>query len=203
IRRCGRPVTGFAFRARSWTMSRMARIIRPAITDPSNYRGLDWIFEYTNQDGALTSWNCGQAAAATFLTHHGAMDPVQAARNIAWLEKHYPPDQLAGWFGTGRRRIERIMRSFKLELTEVHGAAGIQQQLDRRNPVILMLGMSHGKFLRFDLPGGHWMVAYGCDSRNVYLTNGWPMTWDEIEARWYGLAANWIRMNGRGLARRP
>ena len=58
----------------------MAHIIRPAITDPSNYRGLDWIFEYTNQDGALTTWNCGQAAAATFLTHHGAMDPVQAAK---------------------------------------------------------------------------------------------------------------------------
>ena len=31
----------------------MARIIRPAISDPTRYRGLDWIFEYTNQDGAL------------------------------------------------------------------------------------------------------------------------------------------------------
>src|ERR1035438_7190389 len=96
-------------------LSIMARIIRPSITEPSQYRGLEWIFEYTNQDGALSTWNCGQAAAATFLTHHGAMDPVQAAHNMAWLEKHHPPDQFAGWFGTGRRRVERIMRSFELD----------------------------------------------------------------------------------------
>src|SRR5260370_35163660 len=101
-------------------MSRMARIIRPAITDPSNYRGLDWIFEYTNQDGALTTWNCGQAAAATFLTHHGAMDPVQAALNFAWLEKHHAPDQLAGWCGTRRRRIEHLMLPFNLQRPEIH-----------------------------------------------------------------------------------
>src|SRR5260370_33416424 len=78
-----------------WKNSRMARIIRPALNDPSNYRGLEWIFEYTNQDGALTTWNCGHAAAATFLTHHGAMDPVQAALNIAWVRRHHPPHHLA------------------------------------------------------------------------------------------------------------
>ena len=179
----------------------MAQIIRPNISDPSAYHGLDWIFEYTNYDGALTTWNCGQAAAATFLTHHGAMDPVQAANNMAWLEKHHPPDQFAGWFGTGRRRVERIMRSFHLDLIEVHGAEGIKQQLDRKNPVLLMLGMSHGKFLGFNLPGGHWMVAYGYDAKAVHLTNGWAMMWHEVEAGWRSVAANWIRMSGCGLAR--
>jgi Peptidase_C39 like family len=181
----------------------MARIIHPTIADPSQYRGLEWIFEYTNQDGALATWNCGQAAAATFLTHHGAMDPLGAADNMAWLEKHHPPDQFAGWFGTGRRRIERIMRSFHLDLIEARGIGGIKEQLDRNNPVLLMLGMSHGKFLGVNLPGGHWMVAYGYDARNVYLTNGWPMSWHEVEAGWRSLAAIWIGMNGRGLAKRP
>jgi hypothetical protein len=180
----------------------MASIIRPDTADPSHYRGLGWILEYTNEDGGLRRWNCGQAAAATFLTYHRAVDPVPAAHIMSWLEKHHPPDQLAGWFGTGRRRVERIMRSFNLDLCEVHGTDGIQQQLARHNPVMLMLGTSQGKWLGFNLPGGHWMVAYGCDARQVYLTNGFPMTWQEIEAGWRSLAARWIRMSGVGLAKR-
>ncbi len=180
----------------------MARIIQPAAIDRSLYRGLEWIFEYTNQDGALATWNCGQAAAATFLAHHGRMDALNAAGNMAWLEKHHPPDQVGGWFGTGRRQIERIMRAFHLDLMEVGGVDGIRRQLERDNPVLLMLGMSHGKLLGFDLPGGHWMVAYGCDATNVYLTNGWPLTWREIPGYWNTFTARWIRMNGRGLAKR-
>ena len=178
----------------------MARIIRPTNVDRSQYRGLDWIFEYANHDGALATWNCGQAAAATFLTHHGAMDPVQAAHNMAWLEQYHPPDQLGGWFGTGRRRIERIMRAFDLDLIEVVGINGIRAQLDRKNPVLLRLGMTQ-RFHGVNLPGGHWMVAFGHDGERVHLTNGCPMTWSEIEAGWRSITATWIRMNGCGLAR--
>jgi hypothetical protein len=180
----------------------MARIVRPEIIDPAQYRGLNWIFEYTNQDGALTAWNCGQAACATFLTHHRLMDPGRAVDNMAWLERRHPPDQLGGYFGTGRQCVERIMRAFDLDLIEVRGVRGIEQQLERNNPVIIMHGMTHGKWLGINLPGGHWMVAYGCDASRVYLTNGWPMTWEEIEAGWRGIAGIWIRMNGRGLAKR-
>jgi hypothetical protein len=180
----------------------MARIIRATSADPSQYRGLEWIFEYTNQDGALSKWNCGQAAAATFLTHHGAMDPLRAADNVVWLEQHHPPDQLAGWFGTGRRRVERMLRAFDVPVADVFGIDRLRRELERANPVILMLGMSQGNWLGFDLPGGHWMVAFGCDAQHVYLTNGRPMRWDEIEASWQCVAARWIRMNGRGLARR-
>jgi Peptidase_C39 like family len=180
----------------------MPRIIRPLPANPPQYRGLESIFEYTNNDGDLSAWNCGQAAAATFLTHHGAMDPAQATSNMACLEKHHPPDQLLGWLGTGRRRIERIMRSFNLDLVEVNGIAEIRRQLDRKNPVLLMLGIPHGKYLGFNLPGGHWMVAYGYDARTVHLTNGPAMTWEEVEASWHSIAGLWIRMNGRGLAKR-
>jgi hypothetical protein len=180
----------------------MARYLRPLLDDASHYRGLEWIFEYTNEDGALSTWNCGQAAAATFLTHHGKMDPVQAAKNMAWLEEHHPPDQLFGWCGTGRRRFERMMRAHNLHLIEVHGRDAIERELGRKNPVILMLGMSGRRVLGARLPGGHWMVAYGCDARNVHLTNGWPMLWSEIEAGWRSIAGTWIGMNGRGLALR-
>ena len=46
------------------------------------------------------------------------------------------------------------------------------------------------------------MVAFGHDGKSVHFTNGWPMTWAEIEAGWYSIAAWWIRMKGCGLARR-
>jgi hypothetical protein len=181
----------------------MARIIRPAIADPRQYRGLEWIFEYTNRDGALTTRNCGQAAAATFLSHHGAMNPVEAARNMAWLEKHYPPDQFAGWLGTGRGRIESILRAFHIDYIEVNGQAEIARQLEQNNPVLLMVGMPSAHWLGVDWPGGHWMVAFGHEKERVHLSNWGAMTWDEIHAGWHSIAARWIRMNGRGLAKPP
>lgn len=179
----------------------MASILRPLIGNPTRYRGLDWIFEYTNEDGRIPTYNCGQAAAATFLTHHGRMDPVQAARNIAWLERHHGPDQFGGWLGTGRKRMERIIRSFDIDLTEVRGIAGIRAELDRNNPVLVMLGTTLTTFLGFNIPGGHWMVAYGYEGNSVHMTNGWLMTWAEIEASWDSITAKWIRMNGCGLAK--
>lgn len=181
----------------------MACIVRPPVAETSFYRGLDGIFEYTNFDGALQNWNCGQAAAATLLTHHGCMDPAQAAQNMAWLEKHHPPDQFGGWFGTGRHRVERMLHAFSLDLIVVVGEAGLMQELERHNPVILMLGLSAGKWLGMDLPGGHWMVAYGYDAERIYLANGGTMTLDEIRTGWNTYLCRWVQMSRIGLARRP
>lgn len=180
----------------------MAQIIQPPIGDRNHYHGLEWIFEYTIQDGALSAWNCGQAAAATLLTHHGRMNPLKAAANMAWLERHYPPDQFGGWFGTGRQRLEGMLRAGGINAVDVIGINRIRAQLARNNPVILMLGLSFGRLLGIDLPGGHWMVAYGYDRENVYLTNGWPVRWFDLPGHWNTLTARWIRMSGRGLARR-
>jgi hypothetical protein len=64
-----------------------------------------------------------------------------------------------------------------------------------------MLGISAGKLWNcIDLPGGHWMVAYGFDDEYVYLTNHGKMTWPEFRRGWNGLVPRLIRMNGRGLA---
>ena len=51
----------------------MAGMITPDECDGSAYCGLASIFEYTNGDGGLRRYNCGQAAAATFLTFHGLL----------------------------------------------------------------------------------------------------------------------------------
>src|SRR4051795_2136775 len=48
--------------------NRMAALVEPDAG--ADYQGLAHIFEFTNWDGAHRRANCGQAACATFLTHH-------------------------------------------------------------------------------------------------------------------------------------
>lgn len=62
-----------------------------------------------------------------------------------------------------------------------------------------MLGVPGGQFLRWELPGGHWMVACGFDQEHVYLTNWGKMTWMDFEARWNKLVPRLINMRGTGL----
>ena len=57
----------------------MVQFIRPD-SGPTHYVGLDEIFEYTNWDGSEVDFNCGQAAAATFLTCQGCYEPVGEKR---------------------------------------------------------------------------------------------------------------------------
>lgn len=180
----------------------MASIIRPAIVDRDAYRGLDWIFEYTNHDGRLTTWNCGQAAIATFLTHHGALDPVNHQQNMEAVEANHGPDQLWGWFGTGRRRVERALAAFNVHVMPVEGEDAIRSHLEKKNPVLLMVGLPSYRLLGINLPGGHWMVAYGYENDLVHLTNWGAMTWPTIRQGWKSISARWIGMNGRGLAKR-
>src|SRR5262245_15565800 len=170
----------------------------------ADFVGVDAIFEYTNDDGALCRTNCGQAAAATFLTHHGRLpaDAARAGRIMAALERCHPPNVLGGLFGTSRRCVARICADFGVPVHEVSGEAALRASLVRREPVIVMLGVSAGKWWRFDLPGGHWMVAYACDAGGVYLTNWGKMSWDEFRSGWGALVPALIGMRRRGLAAR-
>jgi hypothetical protein len=180
----------------------MAAIVSPDVITSIGYFGLAAIFEYTNWDGKLCRTNCGQAAAATYLTHLGKVvaDIAQANRIMTTLERRHPPDQLGGLFGTGRRRVERICRAFGVHVREIRGEQALRDNLTQRRPVIVMLGMSPGQLWnRFDLPGGHWMVAYGFDADHIFLTNHGKMTWTEFRSGWSSLVPRLIRMNGRGL----
>jgi hypothetical protein len=181
----------------------MASIVS-AVQCAANFVGLDAIFEYTNGDGTLCRTNCGQAAAATFLTHHGRLraDAANAHRIMATLERQHPPNVLGGVFGTSRRRVTRICAAFGVHLREVPGEAALRSSLVRREPVIVMLGVSAGRWWRFDLPGGHWMVAYACDANGVYLTNWGKMGWDDFRHCWGRMVPRLIGMWGRGLAAR-
>ena len=179
----------------------MASIVS-AVQCAANFVGLDAIFEYTNGDGTLCRTNCGQAAAATFLTHHGRLraDAANAHRIMATLERQHPPNVLGGVFGTSRRCVARICAALGVPLRQVSGEATLRASLARREPVIVMLGVSAGRWWRFDLPGGHWMVAYACDASGVYLTNWGRMSWVEFRCGWNALVPRLIGMRRRGLA---
>ncbi len=182
----------------------MAGIVTPAEQGAADLVGLGALFEYTKGDGALCRTNCGQAAAATFLTHHGRLpaDAARARRVMAALERCHPPNVLGGVFGTSRRCVAGICAAFGVPPRAVSGEAALRASLARREPVIVMLGVSAGRWWRYELPGGHWMVAYACDAGGVHLTNWGKMGWEEFRRGWGALVPWLIGMRRRGLAAR-
>jgi len=184
----------------------MAEFISPEEMNPDAYRGIEKIFEYTNDDGRLVDTNCGQAAAATFLTFYGKVPPLaeRAKEVMAAIEHDHPPDNFGGRFGTSRRQVIHICRDQGLRVTEIVGEEALREQLARQRPVIVMLGISGGRFLKFfDVPNGHWVVAYGFDPDYVHLTNWGRMSWAEFHAGWYALVPRLISMRGKGLVLSP
>ena len=180
----------------------MATLVSPALPRSPDYRGLDAIFEYANVDGLHQATNCGQAAAATFLTQCGVFS-ANPQRAMRLIERPYPPDHLGGYLGTSRRLITRICKAHGVPLRAISGEAALRTFLAQGDPVLVMLGASAGKFCNFELPGGHWMVAYGFDAHHVYLTNWHPMTWEEFRRGWDGFVPRLIQMRNRGLVARP
>jgi hypothetical protein len=177
----------------------MAGPIRPGEPLPPAYQGVREIFEFTNWDGRHTRFNCGQAAACTLLTHHRMLPP--RAESMQSIEQAFPPDNFSGYLGTSRRCVEHICRNHGLTVNAVTGERELRLHLSNSRPVIVMLGLDGPKVLRWRLPTGHWMVAYGFDDQFVYLTNWGRMNWDEFRTRWRMLVPRLIHMRGTGLVK--
>jgi hypothetical protein len=180
----------------------MAQFIVPDAIPPGCYRGIRRIFQFTNSDGSFVPFNCGQAAAATYLAFNGLLPSCeeQSGEVMSWIETAHPPDIVGGWFGSSRRRIARICNSFGLPLEEIHGEQLLREQLNNCRPVLVMLDVpGRNLFKRWTLPAGHWMVAFGFDEENVYLTNWGAMTWPAFRQRWNGLTPRLIGMRNQGL----
>lgn len=169
-------------------------------SNDQSYKGLASIFEYTNYDGVLQAWNCGQAAIATLLTALEVFDVSQARETMSWLEKHYPPDVLWGWLGTSKKQVIKACKHFGVYLKEAK-SADLFREMKLGNPAILMVGVSAGRVLGIDLPGGHWTVAYGFDTTGIYLTNWGDIRcpWDDFTWRWKSMVSRFIGMGRTGL----
>ncbi len=180
----------------------MAQFIVPDMVPAGPYRGVRRILQFTNSDGKFVPYNCGQAAAATYLTYHGLIPSLEehAGEVMSRIETAHPPDIFGGWLGSSRRCIERICRAGGLTLEQIDGEAGLRDQLDNNRPVLVMLQIpGHTLFKRWALPTGHWMVAYGFDDESVYLTNWGKLTWDLFRQRWNSVVPRLIGMRNRGL----
>lgn len=179
----------------------MPRLIRPAEGLSLDYSGLASIFEFDNQDGRWSGFNCGQAAACTLLHVYGRITP--RADEMRRVEQQFPPDLGGGWLGTSRSQVERICRSRSLPLQEIRGEAALRDWLRANQPVIVMLQCQQRRStFGVSLPVGHWMVAYGFDESFVYLTNWGRMSWDDFRRGWQTWLPRFIGMVGRGLVAR-
>lgn len=176
----------------------------PSITD--GYQGMPSLYGYVNGDGRLRGTNCGLAASATLLTMLGKMPVTLPAQeginsNMIELEKTFPPNILAGLAGTSRGRVERILDSYGCEAVELQGEDALKASLRKRQPVAVMLRVPGNTVWGITFPAGHWMVAYGYDEKNIYLTN-WDihgMSWEQFRAGWSHLIPWCINMDRRGL----
>src|SRR4051794_2321308 len=122
----------------------MASFVQPGVdTDGPGYRGRAEMFAFTNGDGCRPRTNCGQAACATFLTHHGRWPEATrgAARLMEEIEGRFPPDIFGGLCGTSRKQVTRTCRAFGLTLEVIGGEAALREQLATGNPILVMLGV--------------------------------------------------------------
>lgn len=188
----------------------MAGYYLPGPTLPPGYQGLPHLFGYDNHDGRKCGTNCGLAASATMLTFLGKMALEKTNHpfpnpNMSALESSFPPNILGGLAGTSRGRVERIMDAYGSETVEVLGEKELRRSIQSGQPVAVMLKVPGNTVWGMTMPAGHWMVAYGCDEKKIYLTN-WDidgMTWEEFRQGWSHLIPWCINMDRRGLAARP
>lgn len=184
----------------------MASRIYPDGADPATYRGLPSIYEFINSDGNLRPYNCGHAAGTSFLTFAGAfpndLEPAEAHRIIASIEDEHPPDNMGGWFGASRRRIERMCRTNGVKFERIAGEDELRASLAACRPVIVVIGTEGSRVWKWPLPRGHWMVAYGYDEQQIFLTN-WSspgMPWPEFRRWWGSFVPRLVSMHNRGLS---
>jgi hypothetical protein len=167
-----------------------------SVADGHHLHGIQAVTAYHNQDGELSSRNCGLAAAATALRYRDLFsDP-----RLASLEERFPPDILFGLFGSSKGRVCEILSAYQCSWQEIKGEDALKQSIRHHNPVLVMLRLP-GRF-----PTGHWMVAYAYDEDHVHLTNyrshddrmGWPA----FLGGWDSLLSCMIDMDNTGIALR-
>lgn len=133
------------------------------------------MFEFINDN----NYDCGQAAACTFLAHYKILPANQIL--LKTVEKEFPPDVLFGWLGTSPSQVHEICKRWgDKQIEEVHGEMEVMAHL----PAIVLI--QDGEL------GGHWTVVTekkDFDGVNyVYLTNyqeGW-VEYTEFLQLWGG-----------------
>lgn len=152
--------------------------------DNASYKGINKPFiEFVNEDGKLSKWNCGQAAAASLIKYLKPENETEML--MALLELHFRPNNPFG-MGTSPRQIRRMLKAYEIETIIVRGKEEMQANI----PCILTYQFELTKFLGISIPTAHWMMVYGYDDDYIYLTNWWDnrMSWSDFLSGWNGWA---------------
>lgn len=130
------------------------------------------MFEFINDN----DYDCGQAAAATFLAHYGMIPGNQKLLSV--IEKEFPPDIVFGWCGTSPGQVKKICEHWGLKIKETTIIT---------LPMIVLI--QDGEL------GGHWAVL---DSK-THLTNYGCISDEEFLTLWNGVIPKLAGFNNKGF----
>ncbi|TCJ12653.1 hypothetical protein EPD60_15420 [Flaviaesturariibacter flavus] len=166
----------------------------------SGYNGICAITEFTNDDFPVRNTTCGQAAAVTAMWHAGLGASYGDPKALAKSFYGYAPPKITvgglveakGSLGTDWRQINYGLDGYKSQGIRYNWQKGIdalKNELRKNVPCLFMLDTGTLPQYGYKWFTGHWVVAYGYDSKYVYVTN-FPdnkMTWDELKKAWGGV----------------
>ena len=88
-----------------------------------------------------------------------------------------------------------------VEVEEIAGEGALRESVAAGHPVIVMVQTEGTRLLKWRIPAGHWMLAYGYDKQQIFFTNngGCGMTWEEFRERWNAPVPRLIGMRNKCL----
>lgn len=140
----------------------------------AGFTGQPSIFQYTNTGMPTTNNSCGQAAIATILTYYRVKPQDTGYTVVREIYSRFGPDIAGGIMGTSWQRMGSALRGYGVPANWYGGEAGLKNAISLNKPCLVMLDVGAMPEEGWKSWGGHWVVAYGYDNDNVYLTNWNP-----------------------------
>jgi hypothetical protein len=159
-----------------------------------DYKGLCGMWQFDNFDFPVTNTTCGQAAAATIITHWQRLrNDEKFKKDLAsYLYNNYGPNNAGGHLGTSWQQVvNSITGPYKMSWRKTSGEADLRAELNKGIPVIVMVDSARLRQRGYDYPpatvgiGAHYIVVYGYDSGFYFVTNhdkNWIRRADFLEA---------------------
>ncbi len=148
----------------------------------------------TNFDFPVHDTTCGQAAAATIITHwqNTKNDANFKTQLASYLYSNYGPNNAWGMFGTSWQQVvNSVTVPYHMSWRKSSGENDLRAELNKGIPVIVVLDAERLRQKGYDYPkakigvAAHYVVVYGYDSGYYYVTNhpnNWVARADFLEA---------------------
>jgi len=146
-----------------------------------DYKGVcDEMWQFDNWDFPVQDTTCGQAAAATIITHWQKLrgDDAFKKKLASFLYNNYGPNNVFGKFGTSWQQVvNSVTIPYKMSWRKVSGENDLRAELNKGIPVIVVLDSERLRQRGYDYkpsPVGisaHYVVVYGYDKDFYFVSN--------------------------------